>query len=248
MLAEFAGLIDELPATILLPLPSTGIAPASDEHTVDGLILGPATVLVAVPFRSGSSVSVCVVDASLLQSSRLDTFDPSVHWTRITGPLDGTGVDASPAWGRALATAHRSLAAELVSVADTALHTAIEHVSSRVQFGTAIGALQAPRHALADAAAQLEAARAMLSESWRTAAPLQAQLAKASAGRAHRWVADAALQVCGAIGLTAEHRLHRYAAGESSSTRYAVRTEPWKRISPTSSSARRLRVRLYPRS
>ena len=34
--------------------------------------------------------------------------------------------------------------------------------------------------------------------------------AKAAAGRAHRAVADVALQVCGAIGLTTEHDLHRY--------------------------------------
>ncbi len=34
--------------------------------------------------------------------------------------------------------------------------------------------------------------------------------AKAAAGRAHRAIIDAALQVCGAIGLTAEHDLHRY--------------------------------------
>lgn len=34
--------------------------------------------------------------------------------------------------------------------------------------------------------------------------------AKAAAGRAHRTVSDATMQVCGAIGLTIEHDLHRY--------------------------------------
>jgi alkylation response protein AidB-like acyl-CoA dehydrogenase len=38
---------------------------------------------------------------------------------------------------------------------------------------------------------------------------LSARAAKAAAGRAHRAVSDAALQVCGAMGLTAEHDLNR---------------------------------------
>ncbi|ORV50494.1 hypothetical protein AWC03_23020 [Mycobacterium europaeum] len=51
-----------------------------------------------------------------------------------------------------------------------------------------------------------------LSTSWRFSARLSAQAAKATAGRAHRVVSEAALQVCGAIALTAEHELNRYTA------------------------------------
>ena len=47
---------------------------------------------------------------------------------------------------------------------------------------------------------------------WRIGRRSSAQAAKAAAGRAHRAVSDAALQVCGAIGLTAEHDLNRYTA------------------------------------
>src|SRR5271155_2217311 len=64
--------------------------------------------------------------------------------------------------------------------------------------------------ALADASASLAGARALLGESWRYGGRLSAVTAKAAAGRAHRGVSDVALQVCGAIGLTAEHDLHRY--------------------------------------
>jgi alkylation response protein AidB-like acyl-CoA dehydrogenase len=156
------------------------------------------------------AVSIGVVDASQLKGERLDTFDSSVHWTQVSGPLDARLVDASTEWNRAIAAAHRALATELVALADQALRIAVDHVSVRVQFGAPIGSFQSPRHALADASAKLEGARALLGESWRFGGRLSAQTAKAAAGRAHRAVSDAALQVCGAIGLTAEHDLHRY--------------------------------------
>ena len=49
-----------------------------------------------------------------------------------------------------------------------------------------------------------------MGESWRYGGQLSAHVAKTAAGRAHRTVSDTALQVLGAIGLTAEHELHRY--------------------------------------
>jgi alkylation response protein AidB-like acyl-CoA dehydrogenase len=119
-------------------------------------------------------------------------------------------VEATTEWNQAMAAAHRALATELVALAEQALRIAVEHVSARVQFGSAIGSFQSPRHALADASAVLAGARALLGESWQYGGRLSALAAKAAAGRAHRNVSDVALQVCGAIGLTAEHDLHRY--------------------------------------
>jgi alkylation response protein AidB-like acyl-CoA dehydrogenase len=153
---------------------------------------------------------VAVVDASRLDGHRLDTFDTSTHWTRVSGSLDAPLVEASTEWSQAVTAAHRALATELVELADRALRIAVEHVSVRVQFGAPIGSFQSPRHALADASAVLAGARALLGESWRDGGELLALSAKAAAGRAHRAVSDVALQVCGAIGLTAEHDLHRY--------------------------------------
>jgi alkylation response protein AidB-like acyl-CoA dehydrogenase len=147
-----------------------------------------------------------------MAGARLDTFDASVHWTRVTGTLDAALIDASAQWDRAIAAAHQTLATELVALADEALRIAVGHAKVRVQFGAPIGSFQSPRHALAEASAVLEGARAVLGESWRAGGRLLAQTAKAAAGRAHRAVSDAALQVCGAIGLTAEHDLHRYVA------------------------------------
>lgn len=213
MLAELSSLLDEAVDAIVLPTLNHGHAPSSNEDQVKGIVQGPLRGRVAVPVsRALGTVSIAVVDADLLRGERMDTFDSSVVWTRVDGPVDGELVDASTEWGRAIAAAHRSIATELIGLADRALQIAVDHISVRKQFGVPIGSLQSPRHALAEAAATLEGARALLNESWRYGGVLSAQTAKVSAGRAHRAVSDATLQVCGAIGVTAEHDLHRYVA------------------------------------
>jgi Acyl-CoA dehydrogenase, C-terminal domain len=213
MLAELAALLDEPADGIVLPDLVAGYAPGSDDDRVAGIVLGPLKGRLVVPVSGPmGTVSVSVVEAACLHGQRLDTFDRSVDWTQVSGPLDAPLVEASTEWNRAIAAAHRALATELVALADQALRIAVEHAKVRVQFGAPIGSFQSPRHALADASAVLEGARALLGESWRYGGRLSAQTAKAAAGRAHRAVSDAALQVCGAIGLTAEHELHRYVA------------------------------------
>jgi hypothetical protein len=211
MLAELAVLLDGPADAIVLPDASTGYAPGSDDGRVAGIVLGSPEGRLVVPVSGPmGTVSIGVVDASQMDAVRVDTFDSSVHWTRVSGPLDTALVEASTEWNRALATAHRALATELVALADEALRIAVDHVTVRVQFGAPVGSFQSPRHALAEAFAVLEGARALLGESWRHGGPFSAQTAKAAAGRAHRAVSETALQVCGAIGLTAEHDLHRY--------------------------------------
>jgi hypothetical protein len=210
MVAELAALIDGRADHVLLPDVTARAAPRLGDQ-VSGIVLGPLSGRVVVPVSSPTgTVSVAVVDADRLRGERLDTFDPSVYWTRVTGPQLLSLVNASTEWSLAMAAARRGLAAELVAIADQALRIAVEHARVRVQFDTPIGSFQSPRHALADASATLEGARALLAQSWRYGGQLSAQVAKAAAGRAHRVVCDAALQVCGAIGLTAEHHLHRY--------------------------------------
>jgi hypothetical protein len=210
MLAELAPLLDE-PADGIVLADLAGWGPGSDDDRVSGILLGPLRGRLLVPVSGPTrAVSIGVVDASQLTGERLDTFDATVHWTRVSGPLDACLIDASTEWNRAMAAAHRALATELVALADRALRIAVDHVTVRVQFGAPIGSFQSPRHALADASAKLDGARALLAEAWRCGGQLSAQIAKAAAGRAHRAVSDGALQVCGAIGLTAEHDLHRY--------------------------------------
>lgn len=211
MLAELAGLLDGPADHVLLPDVARGHFPGSSEDHVSGIVLGPleGRLVVPVPGPMGT-MSIGALDAATLHGERLDTFDASTFWTRVTGPLDAPLVEASAQWNQAIAAAQRALATELVTLAEQALHIAVEHVSVRVQFGGPIGSFQSPRHALADASAVVAGAGAVLGESWRYGGQLSAVTAKVAAGRAHRAVSDVALQVCGAIGLTAEHDLHRY--------------------------------------
>jgi len=213
MLAELAPLLDGSVDGIVLPGLADGYAPGSDVERAAGILLGPlpSAGRLVVPVSSPKgTVSIGIIDADRLEGKRLDTFDPSAYWTQVSGPMVGDLIDAPTEWRRAIAAAHRALATELVALADEALRIAVEHVSVRIQFGSPIGSFQSPRHLLADASAVLEGARALLGETWRFGEELSALTAKAAAGRAHRAISDAALQVCGAIGLTIEHNLHRY--------------------------------------
>lgn len=213
LLAELAAVLDGVVDGIVLPGIADGPTPRSDAERVCGILLGPmptnGRLVVPVSTPKGR-VSIGTVDTDGLEAHRLDTFDPSAYWSQITGPMTGDVVDASAEWSHAIAAAHRALATELVALADEALRIAVEHVSVRIQFGAPIGSFQSPRHLLADASAALEGARALLDATWRYGGELSALTAKAAAGRAHRVVSDATLQVCGAIGLTIEHALHRY--------------------------------------
>ncbi|TPG37321.1 acyl-CoA dehydrogenase family protein [Mycolicibacterium hodleri] len=215
VLAELSALLPDPVDGIVFPSPVDGYDPGSNEGSVTGIVLGPlgteATRRLVVPVAGPmGTVSLGVVDVDVLTGTRMNTFDSSSYWTRVEGPLDGPLVDASTEWSSAIAAAHRALATELVALADEALRMAVDQVSSRHQFGSPIGSFQSPRHLLADAKAHLEGARALLGDTWRYGGRLSAQTAKAAAGRAHRTVSDAAMQVCGAIGLTIEHDLHRY--------------------------------------
>lgn len=210
MLAE---LPKELRGAGAVLLPAPGSDPSTPPQRARGVILGPAAGTVLVPLQTEEGVVAFLVDAEDLEARAADTFDPSVQWTHLhaTGSTGAApSSDISAQWTRAVAAAQRAVATEIVALADQVIRLAVEHVSVRKQFGNHIGALQSPRHALAHAFATVEGARALLNEAWRYGGPMGAQAAKATAGRAHRAASDVALQVCGAIGLTAEHDLHRY--------------------------------------
>ncbi|WP_375488244.1 acyl-CoA dehydrogenase family protein [uncultured Mycobacterium sp.] len=211
MLAELTGALDDTADAIVLPSAGDGCTPASHGDQVSGIVLGPLPdrVVVAVTGPS-ATVSAGVVDAQRLHAQRLDTFDTTVQWTRVSGPAPTELVEASQAWPHAVAAAQRALGTELVAISEQILRLAVEHANTRIQFGVPIGSFQSLRHALAEACAAVEGARSLLEHSWRYGGHVSAQAAKAAAGRAHRAVSGTAMQVFGAIGLTAEHVLHRY--------------------------------------
>lgn len=108
------------------------------------------------------------------------------------------------------------LSCEAVGVADRALEIAVEHARTRVQFGRPVGSFQAVSQLLADCYAELELARSL---AYRAACVLRDDPAAASdavacaalsSSRAAVNVCEAAIQVCGGMGVTWEFPLHRW--------------------------------------
>lgn len=106
------------------------------------------------------------------------------------------------------------LACEGVGVAARALEFAVDHAKSRVQFDRTIGSFQAVGHLLAESYAELELARSVayravcvLHEV--TGEPVEALATAVRASvRAATQVCEAAIQVCGGMGVTWDFPLH----------------------------------------
>jgi hypothetical protein len=108
-----------------------------------------------------------------------------------------------------------ALALEACGVGRRALEYAIEHASSREQFGKQIGVYQAVSHPLADSYVRIELARSLTYwAAWCVAnddpeTRLAAAAAKAAAAEAAVFACEASIQAHGGIGFTWEHVLHR---------------------------------------
>jgi hypothetical protein len=204
-----AGLDLPEPATaVLLPALAGGDQPSPVEGPVAGLLLGVPEPggLVAVPLAGNR---VVVIPVERLEVVPLPTFDPSLRWSTGTAPALA-GAHEVPSWPLALSHAHLALAAELNGVTGEVIRLAVEHTSTRHQFGAPIAGFQAVRHRLAEAHVALTAATALLDAAWVDGTPQAARAAKAQAGRAHQQASAHALQVCGAMGSSLEHPLHTF--------------------------------------
>lgn len=179
------------------------------------LVLGPLAKVdevVAFVVSSGHPAAV-VVPAARLETRAAEVFDRDLAWTevRLPGPCPGA-VEIGQWWPDVVAAARRALSAEILGIAQAMLEIAVEHTSSRVQFGRSIASFQAVRHRLAEAHADLTAAIGLSDLAAKLPGAWSAALAKIEAGRVQRRVAAHALQVCGAMGLSADFTLHRYVA------------------------------------
>ena len=218
MLAELGAAVCGSATAVILPLinPKARLEAVVTECSgiaFSGIVVGdPHGRLAVAVDQPDGVVGVGTVNAQQLRYESADTFDRASTWTRVSGVLDCAPPDASAQWKRALAAGRRALGTELVALSEAMLELAVIHTGTRVQFGSTISSFQAPRHVLAAAFAEVEGARALLAESWQYGGEFSALVAKAAAGRTHRIVADVAMQLCGAIGLTIEHDLHRYVA------------------------------------
>ena len=198
---------------------------AGDGWELDGYLpavfgaYGAAEILVAAGTGDGCAVFGVRPDG------------PGVAWTRRKGidPLrEASDVRLTAAPARRLAgpgqagpllaaVEHRiavMLAGEAVGVADRALDFAVGYAKVRRQFGRPIGSFQAVAHALAEGYADVELARSLaygaafaVGAGDRKASQAVAQAVHASRRAALR-VCEAAIQVCGGIGVTWEFPLH----------------------------------------
>jgi hypothetical protein len=196
----------------LLIHPIAGVSAATrvGEHLlIDGVILG----LPDRPAVVGLDDAAYEISGDVVQSaaSPVRGFDSSsrLHRVRTSIPaktVTPVGVD----WSAATAVICRALASELVGNGRAMLHIAAEQITGRMQFGRPIGANQTPRHRLAECYALLSGADELAQAAWRSTTPWDARVAKTYAGYAAHATSRAAMQVCGAIGLTTEHRLPVY--------------------------------------
>jgi alkylation response protein AidB-like acyl-CoA dehydrogenase len=202
------------PTAVCYPSPAAGWRPSTTAETTTGVLLrlpGPDERIV-IPVAEAGGITLAVGPASEFTITPLPSLDPEAGWYTVTGPTPGARHDGRQ-WAVAAAAAHRALAAEIIGVADRALELAAEHTSTRRQFGAPIAAFQAVRHRLADAYVAIAAARALLAAAFAAdpeSALVAAIAAKARAGRAHQVASASAVQVCGAMGATLEHPLHKY--------------------------------------
>jgi len=191
------------------------------------LLAGDASVALAVEDESalrllGSPDATLVLsverdDARLLDVSMIETIarpslDPATGMRMIARGTPRTVAVSSN--GDVWRLGQLGVAAMQVGVAERALDLIVEYAKLRETFGRKIGTYQAVRHACADMALRLEAARCQL---WSAAAAMKERrsdahvhldAAKHLANRAAVASADVDIQLHGAIGVTEEHHAH----------------------------------------
>jgi alkylation response protein AidB-like acyl-CoA dehydrogenase len=178
-----------------------------DVVEVDGIVLVPEGTNALLVHADGGPF---VIDATQAALRAVAGLDPDLGVARVRGRVEPTADHPPGDWAAATAAGSRALAHEMLGVADRALVVAIEHVTARRQFGRPIATFQAVRHRLVDVHVAIAAARAVLTGTQDDPGDaLAALVGKALAGTAVRAAVQAAQQVCGAMGFTWEHGLHR---------------------------------------
>ena len=123
---------------------------------------------------------------------------------------EGAGATILPAL---FEEANAALAAEAVGAMADTLDLTTDYLKTRQQFGVSIGSFQALQHRAVDMLIQLELSRSMatLAALSLTAEPEERRrniaAAKVQIGRAGRFIGQQAVQMHGAIGITAEYKV-----------------------------------------
>ncbi|MGB3886446.1 acyl-CoA dehydrogenase family protein [Gordonia sp. (in: high G+C Gram-positive bacteria)] len=126
-------------------------------------------------------------------------------------------------------------AIQVCAALECAVESAIEHTTTRIQFGKPLARMQVVQSLIADAAAETALARTATESALQVAVasswfderlPFLVAVARSCVGHAASIVVRNSHQVHGAIGTTREHRLHEYTRaalawrGEGGSVRY----------------------------
>ncbi len=216
-LAVGRGLDDERQPAVILPPLRTWRAPgrlSGQRCTVGGLATaeldGSEAVLVVAEVHDGHTA--VAVPTSHLSCRPVGGIDPALKMLEATGDVAADSIESiGPVdWTATMALGQIALGHELVGTARAMLELARTHALERMQFGRPIATFQAVRHRLADSLVAIEAAAALLAAAWDDPSPVNASIAKSSAGRGARTVARHCQQVLAGIGFTAEHPFHRY--------------------------------------
>jgi alkylation response protein AidB-like acyl-CoA dehydrogenase len=204
------------------------------EREADGFVLTGAARFVldgdradeiAVVADGDDGPVVCVVPGARAQSTRLNTFDPTLHVADVafdqvrvdTDRVLGAGAAESPQRvERARQEAVTGLAAAMVGASRRMLDLTLVHVGQRHQFGVPIGSFQAVKHLAVDVHIAIERARvlyqfaALAIDEDDPRRSLAASMAKAAAGDAQHLAGRHCIQLFGGLGYTWENDLHLY--------------------------------------
>ncbi|MCP2624346.1 acyl-CoA dehydrogenase family protein [Mycolicibacterium smegmatis] len=204
---------------------------AVDDNTRTVALLDESGTATAVPWASTAQRIVLVWRTQTGEHAVSDVDTGQVRITAganmIGEPRDTVSADV-PADGATVSeatvtTLHLKAAlvraVQVCAAMDTILELAVEHSSSRIQFGRPLAKFQAIQHMISDIAAEATLARtateaaltAAVGTTW-SAPHLEflVAVARSCCGHAASVVVRNAHQVFGAIGTTAEHRLHEY--------------------------------------
>ena len=180
---------------------------------------GADEIGVAARVASGDGVGLFVVPRDAVKAQRLQALDASRSLATLvfdgvhvaSDRILGTPGRGAPALTRTLDEAAAALALEMVGTCQALFERTLSYARERRQFGHPIGSFQAIQHALVDALAALEKARAIGHFAAMAIAEddprrgLAASMAKASAGDCQRRLAKDGIQIHGGIGFTWEH-------------------------------------------
>ncbi|WP_028852193.1 acyl-CoA dehydrogenase family protein [Thermocrispum municipale] len=213
-------------AAIVLPSPGSALPSSTATATPSGLRIDVRGMVAASADAPPHVIVPVVLDERpvLVRAAWQDSWpasgtgiDPAAEWSPVTTTLEvdeAAVVGDADAWRRLRAAGHRALAHELVGITGVMLDLAVEHVSSRTQFGRPLGSFQAVKHKLADVRLWQECAVLASDAAWEPVddheAATAAAIAKVTANRFAETARQHCQQVLGGMGFTWEHDFHRY--------------------------------------